>query len=73
MSTIPRSILSHAGSLPAPGLYERLLMTLEKPLIRETLRATGGNQIKAAEILGLNRNTLRKKILELKIEMSAFL
>ena len=52
------------GALPAPGLYARLLATLEKPLIRETLRATGGNQIKAAEILGLNRNTLRKKMRE---------
>ena len=53
---------AHDGSLPAPGLYDRLLVQVEKPLIQQTLRATGGNQIKAAEILGLNRNTLRKKM-----------
>jgi two-component system nitrogen regulation response regulator GlnG len=59
---------AHAGGLPAPGLYDRLLARVEKPLIVQTLRATGGNQIKAAEILGLNRNTLRKKMRELGID-----
>jgi DNA-binding protein Fis len=59
---------AHQGELPAPGLYNRLLVRLEKPLIIQTLRATGGNQIKAAEILGLNRNTLRKKMRELNID-----
>ncbi len=53
---------AHGHGLPAPGLYSRLLSKIERPLIEQTLEATGGNQIKAAEILGLNRNTLRKKI-----------
>lgn len=63
-----RYFAAHEGDLPAPGLYDRLLACLEKPLIIETLRATGGNQIKAAEILGLNRNTLRKKMRDLGID-----
>jgi two-component system nitrogen regulation response regulator GlnG len=48
--------------LPATGLYDRLLAEVERPLILQTLQATRGNQIKAAAILGINRNTLRKKI-----------
>jgi len=59
---------AHGNALPAPGLYDRILASIEKPLIIQTLRATGGNQIKAAEILGLNRNTLRKKMRELNID-----
>ena len=55
------------GRLPSKGLYERVLREIERPLISLTLHATGGNQIKAAGVLGLNRNTLRKKISELKI------
>ncbi len=53
---------SFGDSLPPPGLYHRVLAELEYPLIMATLTATRGNQIKAADILGLNRNTLRKKI-----------
>ncbi len=53
--------------LPPPGLYYRLLKELEYPLLTTTLSATRGNQIKAAELLGLNRNTLRKKIRDLQI------
>jgi two-component system, NtrC family, nitrogen regulation response regulator GlnG len=61
---------AHTGdSLPPPGLYDRILPLVEKPLIEMTLRATGSNQIKAAFILGINRNTLRKKITELGIEL----
>lgn len=59
---------AHGEALPARGLYDRVLREVERPLIRQTLRATRGNQIKAAELLGLNRNTLRKKIRELEIQ-----
>jgi two-component system nitrogen regulation response regulator GlnG len=55
---------SFGDGLPPPGLYQRVLAELEQPLILATLAATRGNQIRAAEVLGLNRNTLRKKIKE---------
>ena len=58
---------AHADGLPAAGLYQRVLKEVERPLITLTLQATHGNQIRAAEVLGLNRNTLRKKIRELNI------
>jgi len=58
---------AHRGTLPAAGLYDRVLREIERPLILATLGATRGNQIKAAHLLGLNRNTLRKKIRELDI------
>lgn len=49
-------------ALPPPGLYDRLLAEFERPLIAQALQATKGNQIRAAAVLGINRNTLRKKI-----------
>jgi two-component system, NtrC family, nitrogen regulation response regulator GlnG len=55
------------AAMPAPGLYDRILRDVERPLITLCLTATRGNQIRAAEILGLNRNTLRKKIRDLDI------
>src|SRR5579885_1968834 len=58
---------AHKGTLPAAGLYDRILREIERPLIVATLGATRGNQIRAAHLLGLNRNTLRKKIRELDI------
>ncbi len=58
------------GRLPPAGLYDRILPLLEKPLIEMTLRATGNNQVKAAYVLGINRNTLRKKIAELRIRIT---
>ncbi|MDE2384976.1 MAG: nitrogen regulation protein NR(I) [Alphaproteobacteria bacterium] len=48
--------------LPPDGLYDRILNEVEPPLIRAVLSATKGNQLKAAEVLGINRNTLRVKI-----------
>jgi two-component system nitrogen regulation response regulator GlnG len=58
---------SFGDSLPPVGLYHRVVRELEAPLLAATLAATRGNQIKAAEILGLNRNTLRKKIRDLDL------
>jgi two-component system nitrogen regulation response regulator GlnG len=59
----------YGSSLPPPGLYQRILREVEAPLIGAALAATRGNQIKAAELLGLNRNTLRKKIRDLDIHV----
>ncbi len=60
----------HGDTLPPPGLYERVLREVELPLIALTLSATRGNQLRAAEILGINRNTLRKRIRELDIPVT---
>jgi two-component system nitrogen regulation response regulator GlnG len=60
---------AHRDGLPAAGLYDRVLREIERPLIALSLTATRGNQIKAAHLLGLNRNTLRKKIRELDIQV----
>tara|TARA_Y100000588_G_scaffold392146_1_gene503000 strand:+ start:1348 stop:2793 length:1446 start_codon:yes stop_codon:yes gene_type:complete len=60
---------AHGSHLPSSGLYERVLRDLEKPLISLSLMANKGNQIKTARMLGINRNTLRKKIKELEIEV----
>jgi two-component system, NtrC family, nitrogen regulation response regulator GlnG len=61
---------AHKGGLPPAGLYDRVLREVEKPLILIALSATRGNQLKAAQLLGLNRNTLRKKIRELDIDVA---
>ncbi len=60
----------HGGALPAPGLYQRILKEVETPLIEIALDATGGNQAKCADLLGINRNTLRKKITDLDIRVT---
>ena len=58
---------AHDGKLPAAGLYTRVIREIERPLIELSLAATNGNQLRAARMLGLNRNTLRKKITDLDI------
>ena len=58
-----------AGRLPPAGLYGRILREVERPLIARVLSETRGNQLRAAALLGVNRNTLRKKIRELDIEV----
>jgi two-component system nitrogen regulation response regulator GlnG len=60
---------AHADGLPAAGVYDRVLREVERPLLSLALEVSRGNQIKAAALLGLNRNTLRKKIRELDIEV----
>ena len=60
----------HGESLPPPGLYDRILREVELPLIALTLSATRGNQLRASELLGINRNTLRKRIRELDIPVT---
>jgi len=59
---------AHDQSLPPEGLYDRILKEVERPLISLALNATRGNQIQAAKLLGLNRNTLRKKLKNLDID-----
>jgi two-component system nitrogen regulation response regulator GlnG len=60
---------THGEQLPPAGLYHRILREVEGPLLSAALAATRGNQIKAAELLGLNRNTLRKKVRDLDIRL----
>ena len=60
----------HGDGLPPPGLYDRILKEMELPLIEIALDATGGNQAKCADLLGINRNTLRKKITDLDIRVT---
>ena len=54
--------------MPARGLYDRILHEIERPLLAISMEATRGNQIRAADLLGLNRNTLRKKLKELELQ-----
>ncbi|WP_448585715.1 nitrogen regulation protein NR(I) [Thermaurantiacus sp.] len=54
--------LAHAPGPPADGLYDRFLPAFERPLLELALRFTAGNQLKAARLLGVNRNTLRKML-----------
>lgn len=60
----------HGGQLPPAGVYDRILHEIEVPMIEIALDATGGNQAKCADLLGINRNTLRKKITELDIRVT---
>ncbi len=60
----------HGDALPPPGLYDRIIKEVELPLIALSLAATRGNQVRTAEMLGINRNTLRKKIQDLDIQVT---
>ena len=63
---------AHDGDLPTTGLYDRVMQEVERPLLKTTLKAVMGNQKKAVEILGINRNTLRKKLTALGIDVGDF-
>ncbi|MDA1132303.1 MAG: nitrogen regulation protein NR(I) [Proteobacteria bacterium] len=67
---LARYFTAHEDGLPPDGLYERILAEVERPVLGMTLAATRGNQIRAAKVLGMNRNTLRKKIRELGVTVS---
>ena len=60
----------HGDQLPPPGLYDRIIREVERPLLQIALDATGGNQLRCADLLGINRNTLRKKLTDLNIEVT---
>jgi two-component system nitrogen regulation response regulator GlnG len=66
---LSRYFAGFRDGLPPPGLYHRILRQVEFPLLSAALAATRGNQIRAADLLGLNRNTLRKKIRDLDIQV----
>src|SRR5690349_21253960 len=70
---VERHLAAYFGSfgkeLPPPGLYDRIIRQVEQPLLSAALAATRGNQIRAAELLGLNRNTLRSRIKALDIRV----
>ncbi len=59
----------HGDILPVEGLYFCLKKEIERALIEETLRRLKGNQVQVAKLLGINRNTLRRKILDLDISL----
>jgi two-component system nitrogen regulation response regulator GlnG len=63
-------LAAHEGGPGPMDVYDSVIAEVERPLIRLTLAATRGNQIKAAAMLGLNRNTLRKKIRDLEIPVT---
>lgn len=56
------------GEQPSSSIYDMVIRCVEKPLIETVLHHAGGNQTRTAELLGINRNTLRKKIQDLKIK-----
>jgi two-component system nitrogen regulation response regulator GlnG len=64
---IKEFLVMHNDGIGVTDVYDKIIAEVERPLIRLTLAATRGNQIKAASMLGLNRNTLRKKIRDLEI------
>jgi two-component system nitrogen regulation response regulator GlnG len=66
---LSRYFAAHGDALPPSGLYDRVLREMERPLLSIALAATRGNQVQAARLLGVNRNTLRKKIRDLELHV----
>ncbi|MFW2830183.1 nitrogen regulation protein NR(I) [Sphingomonas sp. ID0503] len=65
-----RQFEEHGDRLPPDGLFDRILGEVERPLLRVTLAAVRGNQLRAAKLLGINRNTLRKKLTERGVDVA---
>ena len=65
---LARYLAVFGEELPPDGLYERVLAEIERPLLRLSLAAANGNQVRAARLLGINRNTLRKKLTQRNVE-----
>ena len=59
---------THLDGQPPHAIYDMVLGCVEKPLLEFILNKVGGNQSKAAEVLGLNRNTLRKKMAQYNLQ-----
>ena len=66
---LARYFAEFGQSLPPEGLYERILAEIEPPLLRAALAATSGNQLRAADLLGINRNTLRVKLRDRNVKI----
>jgi DNA-binding protein Fis len=60
------------GVSPGKNLYDDVIAEVEKPLLEHTLRYVGGNQLRASSVLGINRNTLRKKLNRFNIDPTQF-
>ena len=67
-NTVPALAEELLGSRPG-DVYRAAVAILERPLLAHVLASTGGNQLRAARLLGLNRNTLRKRCRELGLEL----
>jgi two-component system, NtrC family, nitrogen regulation response regulator GlnG len=65
---LARYFATFGEDLPPDGLYDRVLAEVERPLLMLSLAAARGNQLRTADLLGINRNTLRKKLNDLKID-----
>jgi two-component system nitrogen regulation response regulator GlnG len=66
---VRNAVKEELAAAGAEGLHRRILEQVERPLLEAVLAHTGGNQVRAAGLLGINRNTLRKKILELDLRV----
>lgn len=65
-----KTVVDKSGDGPDQDLYSHVVAQVERPLISLALRRTGGNQIQAAQLLGINRNTLRKKMTDHGVEVA---
>ncbi|WP_016745227.1 nitrogen regulation protein NR(I) [Rhizorhabdus wittichii] len=68
---LARYFTTFGRELPPDGLYDRVLAEVERPLLELSMAAAKGNQLRAARLLGINRNTLRKKLTDLGIDAGA--